>query len=289
MPIAFPTPPPSSRSLPSYFLSAFSGYDRDGAGRGTSGGDRRSAGRAGGGGGDYSSGNDGGRRRRGGDDDDDGARVANADGRGMDDNDDDDDDVDDDDNDGEDDYDYDNGGDDDDGGGGGPRADAGGRGVAGPAFPAPAAAAAASARGPPSLSTMFAPPLHLVHRAGGFHGARNFAKDARRWLLANVQSEDDFACHALNRDVWGDELVENLVREGFVLWQAVSVVSFVCLRACVRVFVCCCCCRDPPEKCPRILILPRPSPAHGAHPFVLAAAFSHIPSAAPRLRAWPRR
>jgi hypothetical protein len=86
---------------------------------------------------------------------------------------------------------------------------------------------------------MFAPPLHLVHRAGGFHGARNLAKDARRWLLANVQSEDDFACHALNRDVWGDELVENLVREGFVLWQAVSVVSFGCLRACVRA-VCLC-------------------------------------------------
>jgi hypothetical protein len=75
---------------------------------------------------------------------------------------------------------------------------------------------------PPSLSTMFAPPTHLMHRAGGFLGARNFAKDARRWLLVNIQSDADFACHALNRDVWRDELVENLVREGFILWQAVS-------------------------------------------------------------------
>lgn len=75
---------------------------------------------------------------------------------------------------------------------------------------------------PPSLTTMFAPPTHLVHRAGGFMGARNFARDARRWLLVNVQSEDDFACHALNRDVWRDELVENLVREGFILWQEMS-------------------------------------------------------------------
>lgn len=75
---------------------------------------------------------------------------------------------------------------------------------------------------PPSLSTMFAPPTHLMHRAGGFLGAKNFAKDARRWLLVNIQSEDDFACHALNRDVWRDELVENLVREGFILWQAMS-------------------------------------------------------------------
>ena len=76
---------------------------------------------------------------------------------------------------------------------------------------------------PPSLSTMFAQPTHLMHRAGGFMGAKNFAKDARRWLLVNIQSDDDFACHALNRDVWRDELVENLVREGFILWQAVSI------------------------------------------------------------------
>lgn len=148
--------------------------------------------------------NDSSRRRRGGsDDDDDEVRVVNADGRAMDDDDDDD-------------YDYD---DDDDGDDG---RDPGGRGVVGPALHH-ASNAVAAARGPPSLSTMFAPPLHLVHRAGGFQGARNFAKDARRWLLANVQSDGDFACHALNRDVWRDELVENLVREGFVLWQAVSV------------------------------------------------------------------
>jgi hypothetical protein len=72
---------------------------------------------------------------------------------------------------------------------------------------------------PPSLSTMFQAPNHLIHRAGGFLGAKNFAKDARRWLLVNIQTEDDFACHALNRDVWHDELVENLIREGFVFWQ----------------------------------------------------------------------
>jgi hypothetical protein len=74
-----------------------------------------------------------------------------------------------------------------------------------------------------SLSTMFSPPTHLMHRAGGFQGARNVAKDARRWLLVNVQNDGDFACHALNRDVWRDELVENLVREGFIFWQVVSV------------------------------------------------------------------
>jgi len=72
------------------------------------------------------------------------------------------------------------------------------------------------------LSDMFAQPLNLMHTAGGFQGARNDARDARRWLLVNLQSDNDFACHALNRDVWRDELVENLVREGFIFWQSMN-------------------------------------------------------------------
>ena len=94
-------------------------------------------------------------------------------------------------------------------------------------------AAASSGRGSTStqtmdLSQMFAQPTHLMHRAGGFMGAKNFAKDARRWLLVNIQSEDDFACHALNRDVWRNDMVESIVREGFILFQAVSCI--LCLN-----------------------------------------------------------
>lgn len=82
-----------------------------------------------------------------------------------------------------------------------------------------------SSNRPARLSDMFAPPLHLIHTAGGFMGARNVAKDTRRWLLVNLNSDADFACHALNRDVWRDELCENLIREGFVFWQTVSVIG----------------------------------------------------------------
>jgi len=73
------------------------------------------------------------------------------------------------------------------------------------------------------LGEMFEAPIHLIYNRGGFQGARNVAKDARRWLLVNLQSDSDFACHALNRDVWRDELVENLVREGFIFWQSSNV------------------------------------------------------------------
>ena len=61
------------------------------------------------------------------------------------------------------------------------------------------------------LCDMFAPPTHILHRGGGFQGARNVAKDARRWLLVNLQRDSDYACHALNRDVWRDEF-RNIVQ-----------------------------------------------------------------------------
>jgi UBX domain-containing protein 7 len=76
---------------------------------------------------------------------------------------------------------------------------------------------------PPRLSDMFAAPVHLIHRAGGFQGARTMAKDSKRWLLVNIQQDSVFASHALNRDVWRDELVDNLIREGFIFWQQVCI------------------------------------------------------------------
>jgi len=75
------------------------------------------------------------------------------------------------------------------------------------------------------LGDMFEAPTHLMYNQGGFQGARTMAKDSKRWLLVNLQSDADFACHALNRDVWRNDLVENLVREGFIFWQSVSLGS----------------------------------------------------------------
>lgn len=70
-----------------------------------------------------------------------------------------------------------------------------------------------------TLSDIFSAPTNIMFRDGGFQGARNSAKENRKWLLVNVQNDADFACHALNRDVWRDELVINMVQEGFVFWQ----------------------------------------------------------------------
>lgn len=81
------------------------------------------------------------------------------------------------------------------------------------------------ATGAARLADMFAPPEHLIYKEGGFDGARTMAKDSKRWLLVNIQKDSEFSCHALNRDVWRDELVENLIREGFIFWQTMDVTT----------------------------------------------------------------
>mmetsp|Transcript_59138 Transcript_59138/g.120550 ORF Transcript_59138/g.120550 Transcript_59138/m.120550 type:complete len:518 (+) Transcript_59138:302-1855(+) len=82
-----------------------------------------------------------------------------------------------------------------------------------------ARSSAGAARRTTGLADMFAPPRHLICNAGGFEGARANAKESKRWLLVNLQRDNEFSCHALNRDVWRDELVENLISEGFIFWQ----------------------------------------------------------------------
>jgi hypothetical protein len=60
------------------------------------------------------------------------------------------------------------------------------------------------------LSDLFAPPRELMF-TGPFQAARSQAKDERKWLMVNVQRDDEFDCHRMNRDVWKDDLVANVV------------------------------------------------------------------------------
>lgn len=86
------------------------------------------------------------------------------------------------------------------------------------------------------LADLFSAPSHLMHKAGGFQGARQVAKDSKRWLLVNIQRDAEFASHALNRDVWRNDLVENLIREGFIFWQEVGCARVLYCRSCVCLF-----------------------------------------------------
>jgi hypothetical protein len=73
------------------------------------------------------------------------------------------------------------------------------------------------------LAIKFRPPVDLLVR-GTLEDAKRVAQEEKgvAWLLANVQDIEQFATHVLNRDVWADHRVKELVRSHFALWQTTS-------------------------------------------------------------------
>ncbi|KAJ2722464.1 UBX domain protein Ubx2 [Coemansia sp. Benny D115] len=68
------------------------------------------------------------------------------------------------------------------------------------------------------LAELFKPPFDLIHR-GNFSSARDAAQQAGKWVLVNIQDVSDFRCQALNRDVWRQQLVKEVVSQSFVFFQ----------------------------------------------------------------------
>uniref|UniRef100_A0A1B0ASF0 UBX domain-containing protein n=1 Tax=Glossina palpalis gambiensis TaxID=67801 RepID=A0A1B0ASF0_9MUSC len=70
------------------------------------------------------------------------------------------------------------------------------------------------------LEDLFRPPTDIAF-AGPFQAARSRAEALKQWLLVNVQS-DSFESQLLNRDVWNDKLLRDLMKRQFLLWQVDS-------------------------------------------------------------------
>ncbi|CAM9333923.1 unnamed protein product [Laminaria digitata] len=68
------------------------------------------------------------------------------------------------------------------------------------------------------LAYMFSPPTELMFM-GDFQAARQAAKQQKKWLLVNIQADGEFDCHRLNRDVWKDEMVQNIIQCNCIFWQ----------------------------------------------------------------------
>lgn len=49
--------------------------------------------------------------------------------------------------------------------------------------------------------------------------ARALGKEDKKWILVNLQDMNDFNCQALNRDIWKDAAVRDIVSENFVFLQ----------------------------------------------------------------------
>ncbi|KAL9965725.1 hypothetical protein ACROYT_G029567 [Oculina patagonica] len=69
-----------------------------------------------------------------------------------------------------------------------------------------------------TLHDLFRPPIDLLHK-GTFETAKVDGQHHSKWLLVNVQDVREFPCQQLNRDVWSNDAVRNIIKERFVLWQ----------------------------------------------------------------------
>jgi hypothetical protein len=63
------------------------------------------------------------------------------------------------------------------------------------------------------LAELFKPPFDIMFR-GDFETARNEARNENKWLMVSIQAE--FRCLTMNRDLWSDKTVKDVVKASFV-------------------------------------------------------------------------
>ncbi|KAL7793019.1 hypothetical protein V8C37DRAFT_109981 [Trichoderma ceciliae] len=68
------------------------------------------------------------------------------------------------------------------------------------------------------LEDLFRPPYELMSRLS-WDEARTLGKEDKKWIMVNLQDMSDFNCQMLNRDIWKDRAVQELVKENFIFLQ----------------------------------------------------------------------
>jgi len=68
------------------------------------------------------------------------------------------------------------------------------------------------------LSELYKAPYDIIFN-GSFQEARDNAKQYSKWLLVNIQEPSEFSCQILNRDLWKNKDVKDLIRQHFVFIQ----------------------------------------------------------------------
>lgn len=69
-----------------------------------------------------------------------------------------------------------------------------------------------------TLEDLFRPPLDIMHR-GSFESARDVGQSTNRWLMVNIHDSQEFACQVLNRDIWSNRSVKEIISKHFIFWQ----------------------------------------------------------------------
>lgn len=65
---------------------------------------------------------------------------------------------------------------------------------------------------------MFRPPFELMSHFT-IEEARDEGKAEKKWIMANLQDMSDFNCQALNRDIWKNESIAEVIKENFIFLQ----------------------------------------------------------------------
>ncbi|KAG9250333.1 uncharacterized protein F5Z01DRAFT_666489 [Emericellopsis atlantica] len=69
------------------------------------------------------------------------------------------------------------------------------------------------------LADLFRPPYDIMERDLAWDDVRALGKEDKRWIMVNLQDMSDFNCQALNRDIWKDEAVKELIKDHFLFLQ----------------------------------------------------------------------
>eukprot|EP00411_Alexandrium_monilatum_P017502 CAMPEP_0175238486 /NCGR_PEP_ID=MMETSP0093-20121207/29059_1 /TAXON_ID=311494 /ORGANISM="Alexandrium monilatum, Strain CCMP3105" /LENGTH=450 /DNA_ID=CAMNT_0016532495 /DNA_START=1 /DNA_END=1353 /DNA_ORIENTATION=- len=68
-----------------------------------------------------------------------------------------------------------------------------------------------------AINQLFAAPQY--NEAAPFFQTIDKAKAEGKWVLVNIQQAEVFASHTLNRDVWSDDTIKDIVQGSFLFWQ----------------------------------------------------------------------
>ncbi|BFZ62696.1 UBX domain protein Ubx2 [Saitoella coloradoensis] len=68
------------------------------------------------------------------------------------------------------------------------------------------------------LAKMFRPPFDIMTNLD-LDSARDQGKEELKWLMVNIQDLTDFSCQCLNRDLWSNNAVKDVIRENFLFMQ----------------------------------------------------------------------
>lgn len=68
------------------------------------------------------------------------------------------------------------------------------------------------------LATLFRPPFDIIEDID-FDDAKEEAQQLHRWILINIQDNTEFQCQILNRDLWSNSSVKEIIKSNFVFLQ----------------------------------------------------------------------